>query len=175
MAHLVIADAGPLIGLARIQRLQLLKELFVAVTITTAVAQELGCGMESGSENLPAGAAELSEALAQGWLAINGTADGEPYQPLNPGVDAGEASAIALALRKQAEGDEVMLLIDDRCGRAEARHRGLNLIGTAAVIVLAREQGLIGACAPLLHALREQGYYLSDGLIQAVLRQVSEA
>jgi predicted nucleic acid-binding protein len=68
-----------------------------------------------------------------------------------------------------------MLLIDDRSGRAEARHRGLNLIGTAAVIVLAREQGLIGACAPLLHALREQGYSLSDGLIQAVLRQVSEA
>ena len=58
-----------------------------------------------------------------------------------------------------ALGDEVLLLIDDRCGRAEARHRGLNLIGTAAVIVLAREQG----------------YYPSDGLIQAVLGQVSEA
>jgi predicted nucleic acid-binding protein len=45
---------------------------------------------------------------------------------------------------------------------------------TAAVLVLAKEQHLIEACAPLLSGLREEGYYLSDGLIQAVLSQVSE-
>ena len=40
--------------------------------------------------------------------------------------------------------------------------------------IQAKEQQLIGACAPLLSALRERGYVLSDGLIQAVLEQVGE-
>ena len=69
-------------------------------------------------------------------------------QPLNPGVAAGEASAIGLALRLQAAGEQVL--------------------------VLAKEQQLIAACAPLLSAMREHGSYLSDDLLQAVLDQVAE-
>lgn len=175
MQHLVIADAGPLIGLARIQRLRLLQQLFQRVTITPVVALELGCDVAGEGQERPAGAAALAQALDEAWLSISAAEGSDPYQPLNPGVDAGEASAIGLALERQAAGDEVLLLIDDRCGRAEARNQGLGIIGTAAVLVLAREQDLVEACAPLLSALREQGYYLSDDLIQAVLNQVSEA
>jgi predicted nucleic acid-binding protein len=39
---------------------------------------------------------------------------------------------------------------------------------------LAKERHLVPACAPLLDALREQGYYLSDGLVAAILNQVAE-
>jgi predicted nucleic acid-binding protein len=176
MQHVLIADAGPLIALSRIQHLALLQPLFRQVTITTVVARELGCGvsLEVEGQELPAGTAVLIQALEDGLLTISASDGSAPYQPLNPGVDAGEASAIGLALQRQAAGDEVLLLIDDRCGRAEAKHRGLAIIGTAAVLVLAKEQHLIEACAPLLSGLREEGYYLSDGLIQAVLSQVSE-
>jgi predicted nucleic acid-binding protein len=176
MQHLVIADAGPLIALSRIQRLALLLQLFRRVTITTVVAREMGCGVpvEVERQELPAGTAFLNQALEDGWLTISDPDSSAPYRPLNPGVDAGEASAIGLALQQQAAGDEILLLIDDRCGRAEAKHRGLAIMGTAAVLVLAKERGLIEACAPLLSALREQGYYFSDGLIQAVLSQVGE-
>jgi predicted nucleic acid-binding protein len=176
MKHLLIADAGPLIALSRIQRLDLLQQLFRRVTITPVVARELGCGgpVEVERQELPAGTSVLNQALEDGWLTISDPDGSVPYRPLNPGVDAGEASAIGLALQQQAAGDEILLLIDDRCGRAEARHRGLAIIGTAALLVLAKERGLIEACAPLLSALREQGYYLSDGLIQAVLSQVGE-
>jgi predicted nucleic acid-binding protein len=159
MQHLLIADAGPLIALARIQQLVLLRQLFRTVTITAVVAGELGCGLP---------------ALEAGWIVISDFEASAADQPLNPGVDAGEASAIGLALRLQAAGEQVLLLIDDRCGRAEARHRGLAIIGTAAVLVLAKEQQLIAACAPLLSAMREHGYYLSDDLLQAVLDQVAE-
>jgi predicted nucleic acid-binding protein len=65
-------------------------------------------------------------------------------------------------------------VIDDRCGRAEARRQGFAVIGTAAVFVLAKERGLVHACGPLLLALRQEGYYLGDGLIAAVLRQCGE-
>jgi predicted nucleic acid-binding protein len=177
MQHLLIADAGPLIALSRIQCLALLQPVFRPVTITTVVARELGCGvsLEVEGQALPAATAALIQALEDGWLTISAADGSAPYPPLNPGVDAAEASAIGLALQRQAAGDEVLLLIDGRCGRAEARHRRLAIIGTAAVLVLAKEQRLIEACAPLLSALREEGYYvLSDGLIQAVLSQVAE-
>ncbi len=38
----VVADAGPLIGLARIQQLQLLRHLFKTVWITEVIATEIG-------------------------------------------------------------------------------------------------------------------------------------
>jgi len=40
---------------------------------------------------------------------------------------------------------------------------------------VAKQQQLIPACAPLMAALREEGYFLSDGLVAAVLAEVAEA
>jgi predicted nucleic acid-binding protein len=59
------------------------------------------------------------------------------FQPLNPGVDAGDCSTIFLALQWQAAGERVLVIVDDRCGRAEARSQGVAILGTAAVVVLA--------------------------------------
>lgn len=148
MQHLLIADAGPLIALARIQQLVLLRQLFRTVTITAVVAGELGCGLPAAEQAQLPGTAALLEALEAGWIVISDFEASAADQPLNPGVDAGEASAIGLALRLQAAGEQVLLL--------------------------AKEQQLIAACAPLLSAMREHGSYLSDDLLQAVLDQVAE-
>ena len=69
----------------------------------------------------------------------------------------------------------MLVIVDDRCGREEARSRGLPILGTAAVLVVAKQQQLIPACAPLIAALREEGNYISDGLVAAVLAEVDEA
>ena len=86
-----------------------------------------------------------------------------------------EAIREALALLRRASGERVLVILDDRCGRAEARSQGLAIIGTASVLVLAKERTLIPACAPLLIALREQDYFLSDGVVAAVLGQAGES
>jgi len=190
LQRVVIADAGPLIGLARIGRLDLLRALFGGVTLTAVVADEIGIDARDvasmGSEtdglsdpdvriHLRPGASAIAEALEAGWLSIGSPSGLADIEPLNPGVDPGERSTLALALHWRAAGEQVLVIIDDRCGRAEARSRGLSILGIAAVIVLAKEQRLIPACAPLLVALREEGYYLSDGLVAAVLAEVDEA
>jgi predicted nucleic acid-binding protein len=202
--RVVIADAGPLIGLARIGHLDLLRTLFGGVTLTVVVAAEIGmdatalaptdaapskgAGMAraemdnetdgSAGQDVDAvsrpGASAIAEALAEGWLSIANATDAPDIEPLNPGVDPGEHSTIALALHWKAAGAQVLLIVDDRCGRAEARGRGLPILGTAAVLVLAKRQQLIPACAPLLVSLREEGYYLSDGLVATVLAEVGE-
>ena len=58
----IVADAGPLIGLARIERLDLVRELFGGVVVPTAVADELHL-----RSHRP-GAQDLSWAMASGWL-----------------------------------------------------------------------------------------------------------
>lgn len=167
--HVVIADAGPLIALARLNALGLLHELFGHVCITRMIHNEV----------LPEGAAypevdALTQALSAGWIEIIEHA--MPIsQPLNPGVDAGEASAIDAANHLNQQGLRVLLVMDDRAGRLEAKRHGLVMIGTAGVIGLAKTRGLVPAARPLLEQLVRSGYFISTAVLSAVLSELGEA
>jgi len=152
--RVVIADAGPLIALARIDALHLLRDLFGRACITSTVREEI-----LPSDDRFPDAALLLRTLAEGWIDLV-HAPLDAWQPLNPGVDPGAASSIHTAWRWRDAGDAVLLVIDDRAGRLEARSRGIHLIGTAAVIGLAKTEGLIPAAKPLLERLTQAGYYL---------------
>lgn len=166
--RVVIADAGPLIALTRIESLHLLRQLFGRVCITTAVREEI----------VPANAAFadadlLTRTLTEGWIDVIETPPSD-HKMLNPGIDAGEASAIDLACHLREAGDTVLLLMDDRAGRLEAKSRGLALIGSAAVIGLAKTDGLIPAARPLLERMVASGYFIGPAIISAILTDVGE-
>ena len=67
-----------------------------------------------------------------------------------------------------------MLVMDDRAGRLEAKSLGIMLIGTAAVIGLAKTEGLIAVARPLLEQLARSGYFIGPSVIAAVLAEVGE-
>jgi len=163
LRSVVIADAGPLIALSRIDALDLLRGLFGQVLVTEEVRDEA----------LPAadypGKALIAKAFEAGWLACPGPFE-TPWQPTNPGLDAGERSAIAAALKMPG----CLLVIDDRAGRAEAKSHHVAIIGTAAVIGLAKLQGLIPAARPVLERLQPAGYFIHPRIIEAVLQGVGE-
>lgn len=166
--RVVIADAGPLIALARIEALYLLRDLFGRVCITTTVQDEL-----LPAEATFADSDLLAQALNEGWIDV---VDVPPinYKPLNPGVDAGEASSIQVAEQWQEAGDAVLIVMDDRAGRLEAKRRGLTLIGSAAVIGLAKTQGLIPAARPLLEQMVASGYFIGPSVVSVILANVGE-
>ncbi|WP_254991945.1 hypothetical protein [Cyanobium sp. N5-Cardenillas] len=174
MIPAVIADAGPLIGLSRIRRLGLLRDVFGQVLITPAVAAELRITGPEPDLALFDGQEDLAAALVEGWLRLSEPGGTEAYQPLNPGVDAGEASCIALALGRLQRGLESLLILDDRAGRAEARRLDLELTGTAAVVAMARLRGLIPAAGPVLLSLCSNGYFLGEATVDTVLRALNE-
>ncbi len=115
MAGVVISDASPLIGLARVNGIGWLKELFGEVLIPAVVADEL-----------------ITAPLEAGWLQI---AAAIPDGPHLPDLDEGEAASIRLALGYRGPA---LPLIDERSGRGVARDLGLSIAGTASVIGLAR-------------------------------------
>jgi predicted nucleic acid-binding protein len=64
--------------------------------------------------------------------------------------------------------------MDERRGRRYARRLGLPLTGTVGVLLLAKEDGLITAVAPLLQQLLDQGLYFSPELISQTLTLAQE-
>jgi len=161
---IVIADAGPLIALSRIDQLELLQQLFHKIVITETIRDEILLNDHS------LGKQAIEDAIDKQWINIQ-KVNLRAWQPINPGVDAGESSAIFLA--SQAP-ESTLLIMDDQAGRAEARFQKLTVIGTAAVIGIAKEQELIDSAKTVLHELRDAGYYIGDAIIQTVLKDIGE-
>lgn len=163
MRSVVIADAGPLIALSRIDVLDLLHGLFGQVMVTPEVRDEA-----LPSTDYP-GKARIVQAFGAGWLVCPSLPE-TSWQPTNPGLGSGERSAIAAAL--QTPG--CLPIIDDRAGRAEAKSRRLSIIGTAAVVGLAKLHGLIPIARPVLERLQPAGYFIHPKIIETVLKEVGE-
>lgn len=159
---IVLADASPLIALARVGGLPWLRRLYKAISITKEVRSEA-----TGARELP-GAVAISAALKQGWIRVLRQEWNEP--PL-PQLDTGEASTLRAAI---ALGAGTLVLLDDLQARREAQRLGIAIAGTAGIVVEARQAGLIPAARPVFARLAEEGFHLGDDLLHAVLTQLGE-
>jgi predicted nucleic acid-binding protein len=154
----VVSDTGPLIGLAKVNQLSLLKRLFGEVCIPQAVHRELLA--KAGPET-----ARLDEALASFIRVRQPSSWPAEVKAATLRLATGEQQAIALACELG-----VLLVMDERLGRAAARRLGLSVTGLAGVLVRAKECGLIPAVRPILDGIRQRGYWLSDELVDAAAR-----
>lgn len=161
MRKLVIADAGPLIALARLHQLALLANLFDSVLVTDEVIQECTCRPDFAE------ASAIAQAI-ENHLLQRCVAPASHFE-LALHVDPGEASAVAAAL---ALGCGV--LMDDKAGRRMARNFGVATIGTVGVLALAKQKNHIVAVKPLLDQLTRSGYFLGEALIASALKVVGE-
>jgi len=105
---MIVSDASPLINLARIGKLALLRDLYGEIHIPKAVWQE---AVEKGE-----GQAGADEIKAAPWIKSHTVKNAELVRALRQELDAGEAEAIALTLKGRAE----LLLMDERLGRETA-------------------------------------------------------
>ena len=115
-----------------------------------------------------AGAGRLgaAEVVAATWLRIE---DSDPDPALLVSLDAGEAAAIPLAVRMRAT-----LLVDDADARVVAQARGLAIVGTLGILLLAKRAGHLVAVAPVIARVTELGLYASPELLRRVLRAAGE-
>ncbi len=163
----VVADAGPLIGLGRIDRLSLLTSLCGSVLVPEIVLAELCLDSDRPGTRV------LSSAHAAGAIQPRPLAqsDDPEHGRLCLSLDRGEASAILLAEQTRCR----FLLIDEHRGREIARRRRLPVVGLAGVLLAAKRSALLDRVAPVLTELSRQGYRLADGLVTEVLRLAGEA
>lgn len=160
----IVGDAGPLIGLARVGLLDLLRRLYGRVWIPDQVLDELRI-----SDDRP-GSRVLHAAIKEGWLEAVSLPDTEDLGPLRLALDAGEAAAILLATQNPCR----FLLLDERRGRTIARSRGIQVIGTGGVLLAAKKQEFLPRVSDALDRLGESGYRLSPELRHQILTLAGE-
>ena len=149
-----MANAGPLIALARIGRLDLLRSLYIRLHIPPAVRDEM---VRSGRGR--PGAESVCTAT---WIDAVDVRDVTAVQLLRERLDAGESEAIVLAIELEAD----LLLIDELRGRRVAEARGLNKTGTLGTLIAAKKRGLVPEVTPLLGQLKVVGFRMSEDLYQ---------
>lgn len=152
----VVSDAGPVIALARVDALDVLRELFGQVLIPDAVSNE--CCARPGID-----ADRIATALGQQWLLATPVSlpDGRIAQ-----LGTGERQALALA---QAH-PSALLLMDDRLARREAARLALPFIGTVRVLWIAELRGLIPSAEQMVVRMSASGYRISVDLLNVIRR-----
>lgn len=159
----VVANAGPLIALARIGQFELLRLLYEELYVPTAVRDEViifGQGRP--------GAVEVEAAE---WIRVVNVGNQTAVELLRERLDRGESEAIVLAIELEAD----LLLIDEARGRRVAQAQGLNYIGTVGILVQARQNGLIAAVTPLLDDLIAFGFRMNEALYRTAQELADEA
>lgn len=163
MARIVLADASPLIVLARAGGLQWLGSLFGQVHVPLAVRREVLPGQGR------AGEPEIRDAITNKLLVV---LSGEKKLPLFPHLGEGEASCIREAI---PYASDALVLMDDRAGRTTAVEHGVQLAGTAAVIAMARRRHLIPSAAAVFERLLQMDFRISAEVIRAALAAAGES
>jgi uncharacterized protein len=159
---IVVCDSTVLIGLSRIGKLELLRDLFGQISIPGAVFTELaGKGM-----NRP-GAESLKQA---DWIKPTDIADRSQVSFLLGTLDRGEAEVLALARELEAD----LVLLDEEKARKIAVIAGFDIMGLLGLFVLAKSIGVIDRIRPLIEDLRRKNFRVSDRIVSEALKRAGE-
>jgi len=160
---IVVSNTTPLIGLASIQRFELLRQLFGQVYIPQAVFDE---AVVRGRE----GGGAKHEVSTASWIKRISVRDHLAVEVLLDEMDLGEAEVIVLAREIGAD----WVLMDEKKGRRKLAQMGINRIGTLGILLKAKQAALLTAIQPEIEKLRQQGFSISQAVMDAVLQQANE-
>ncbi len=148
-----MSNSSPLIWLAKIGKLTLLKTVFGEVIVPKKVYEEATLDKQSADSVL------ISKAVEDGWIKVSEEKMGEAKVLADrSGIHLGEAEAIILAQKLRTE-----LIIDEKEGSATAQIFGVRPLGTIAVLLsaLGRGQLTLEEFKECLDNLIASGFWLS--------------
>lgn len=154
--ELVVADTSPLLNVALIGRLDLLREQFDGVTAPEQVWDELAAGDD--------GLDDLRALRDEGFLELVPVEESSLFVELRRELDRGEAAALAYAI----DADADLVLLDERDARRVARRHDRSVTGVIGVLLRAAERDRIDL-RDELDRLRAEGFWISDELYYDVL------
>ena len=160
----IVANSTPLIELSKIHRLDILRDVYGKIIIPEEVYSEVviqGKGQP--------GAAEVGAAM---WIDVRAVTQKGKVMNLhaNKRLDLGECGAIILAEEIHAQ----RIIIDDLAARKVAQARGLPIIGTVGVLIVAKVRGIIPNVKDILDNLKKHGTRIGPRLYQQILNAAGE-
>lgn len=158
----VVSNSSPIIHLAKIGKLSLLREYFNTIMVPESVFKE--CVAE-GKDRKEVEAIKKAE-----WIRVAEVQDKKLVKLLQSSLDDGESEAIALSLESGAD----LILLDDSDAREKARIYGLTVTGTLGVLLRAKKDRKISSLKENIIKLRESGFWVSDFVEERLLEASGE-
>ena len=159
---LLVVDAGPLIFLAKLGRLNLLRKMDDEIFLPSAVMTEIRAKSDKASSKII--------RASKSWLKIKKVKNQEAVKLLLADLDLGEAEVIVLANEVKAD----RLLLDDLDARRFARRINLSIIGTLGVLLTAKLRGEIPSVKNEIIKLQSYGFWANDDLVSKILTAAGE-
>ncbi len=151
----VVSNTSPVLNLAIIGQLTLLRQQFGEIQIPQAVLDELQI-----SKDLP-GSQSVRQAVKEGWIKVVPISEQTLAQVVGRDLDRGEAESIALALQLKSD----LILLDERDGRKVAKSVGLTVTGLFGILLTARRTGKLASLRQAIDDLREKaGFRINPNL-----------
>lgn len=158
----VIVNSTPIIVLANVNKLELLRQLYDKIIIPQAVYDEVIAKHDSICNKL----------ISQNhWIVIekiNNDAQKKMYQAK---LHAGEVEVMILAQEKPPAD---LVIIDDNAAKKTAKYLGLKVTGTLGVLIKAKRENYLKEIKPTLDKIIDNGFYLSNELYNLVLEEAEE-
>lgn len=166
MSGIVVSNSSPLIYLAKLNRLSLLRSLFGEVSIPNEVYSEVvRGGLQHGFLEVKC----VERAIEDGWMNVR-EKKRERKLLMFQELDLGEVEVLSLAIQLKAS----LVLIDDASGRLVAEALGLNSKGTLYVILRATRSGAItkGEAKNLITEQISAGFWISSEIVGKILNEL---
>lgn len=158
----VVSNTSPILNLAIVGQLELMRQQFGQVQIPPVVLAELKV-----QENRP-GSEEIQAALKAGWIQVQEINSAFLVRLLQQTLDQGEAEAIALALELLAD----WTLLDERDGRKVAKSLGLKVTGVLGILLRAKQKGQLSSLVEIIDALvTTAGFRIAPDLLAKVIAE----
>lgn len=154
---MIVSNSSPLIVFSKIGRLSLLEKMFGEVYIPKAVFEEVTKGKKG------------ADIVKNKWIKVKQVKDRDFAEYLSKMIGKGEAEAIILAKECKSK-----LLIDDAEGRKHAELLNLKFMGSLGLLKLAKKRGLIKSVVEVIEEMKNESFYIEEGLITALLESVGE-
>lgn len=168
--RVVVSDSTPLIFLAKIGRLGLLKDVFGKVSIPEAVFNE---AVTQGKALFLSDASIVEEAVGT-WIikeCVNPEVDRE-FRFLDTNLRLGQGEREALKLCKQLNAEN--FIVDDKEARRVSKILNITPIGTCGIIVQAFKKGSITnrEALQILDELVKIGFRISPTVYRRVMNEI---
>ncbi len=158
----VVSDSTVLIGLAKIDCLFLLKEMFQEIHVPEAVFREV-----TQDGGLKPGAEAVRNAS---WILRQEIKDRTQARFLMTVLEEGEAEVLVLAKELQAD----LILLDEEKARKSAARAGFSVMGVIGILIAAKRLGLIASVRSCIEKLQQEKFRLSERVVTMALQQAGE-
>ena len=158
----VVVNSTPLLVLGNIGQLDILCKMYEEIIIPEAVYQEVTEKDDAASQAIRA---------AGNWIKVEAIQNPNEYALYRARLHAGEVETMILA-QQSPKAD--LIVLDDNAARKTAEFLGLTVTGTVGILLKAKQKGIITQIKPLLNEIMQNGFFISNSLLQMILKAAGE-